>query len=224
MDNQTLKLEQGRAIVGGQSILLDGSSISILKLALALAEGGPFPGRAGEASTEARSARQRGLDAEARAAEFAVHVWQIAWRFTTKSRCPIRDHDVRSATHALIRLGDSVEDRELWHKANRSPRRWDSSKFCEAIANAIHGSKLWLADADGGDTMRDAVSGLSEDRQWYLYDSALPSLTKALTTLREDAEQLIVEAYENGRRDGSNILGRLATGDASSSDFDGARR
>lgn len=220
----TLTLQQGLAIVGDQRIHLDGSIVSILRLALALAEGGPFRGRAGEASTEARLARGCGWAMEARSTEFAIRIWTIAWSFTEKSACPISDHMVQSATFGLLRLGDSIKDRALWQKAVGNERQWRSTPVTSAITDAIKGSRDWLADADGGDTSRDAVLGLPEDRQWYLHDHALPNLERALTTLREGAEQLIVEAYERGRRDGSNVLSRLATGDASTADFDGVRK
>ena len=219
-----LKLEQGLAIVGDQRIPLDGSIVSVLKLALALAEGGPFRGRAGEAATEARLARSQGWNMESRSTEFAIRIWTIAWSFTEKSACPISDHMVHNATFGLLRLGDSIENRALWQKAYGTAQKWCSSLATSAISEAIKGSRDWLADADGGDTYRDAVLGLPEDRQWYLHDHALPNLERALTALREGAEQLIVEAYERGRRDGSNVLSRLATGDASTADFDGVRR
>jgi hypothetical protein len=220
---RTLILTSGSAQVGQQTIALDGSVSSVLRLALALAEGGAYRGRAGDATCEAREARGRGLGKEARATEFAVHVWRLAWTMTEKTPCPVRDHTVHSAAMGLLRLGDTIEDRSLWSRAFGTTQ-WSAIKAVETISHAITGSREWLADADGGDTTRDAVLGMTEDRQWYLMDYALPALSSALVALRVETEQAIVTAYERGRRDGTDILARMAKGDASASEFEGARK
>lgn len=198
----------------GTAFAATGALHEPIALAAHLAATFEYGGNAGQILRDADDARKRGFTAEAQTVREAVDLWYSAVVRRENGSAGLRDHDVQRATFGLSRLGDSIPS-ELQNRIRIDHRLW-TNRAGDAIYKAIAG---WSRVDPVTNANIDGVMGLPEERRRFLKDDALPKLEAALLALRESVDKLIVNAYEQGVRDGSDLLSGLASGNVSVGEF-----
>lgn len=211
-----VSIAAGAVTVGERTVAVTGAPVDALRLAALFAEEIKiYTGNAGDITHVAEVARSAGLTAEAFTVDRACDLWYSAeYKLRPQEDRPVlTDWHVQDATFALLRLGDSIPT-ELRNRIRIDHRLWPSSLVITALSRAIAG---WPKYEKGRNY--DAVEKLPEEHRRALRDDYLPALSAALLKLRESVDALIVNAYEQGVRDGSDLLAGLASGSVSPADF-----